>query len=91
MVVESALEQDGMRAPLKGGGLGVRLTQEVFTRLPPFVGARMITYSLRAVGVRVGASTIFWGMPSLVASEAEPPSRSEMARGSAPAAPSCRG
>ena len=65
-MVEGSLAKDGMRAPLNGGGLGVRLTQGVFGRLPPFVGARMITYSLRAVGVRVGASTIFWGMPSLV-------------------------
>jgi len=35
-------------------------------RLPPFVGFRAITTSLRLAGVRVASSTAFWGMPTLV-------------------------
>jgi maltose O-acetyltransferase len=55
-----------MEAPRRGGGWGVRVAQGLFGRFPGFIGARTITYSLRAAGVRIGASTIFWGMPTLV-------------------------
>ena len=35
-------------------------------RWPPFVGARSIASALRLAGARVGASSIFWGVPTLV-------------------------
>ena len=34
-------------------------------RCPPFVGARAVAAALRLAGAKVGASTIFWGMPTL--------------------------
>jgi acetyltransferase-like isoleucine patch superfamily enzyme len=32
---------------------------------PPFTGARAITLALRAAGVRMDSSTLFWGLPKL--------------------------
>lgn len=31
--------------------------------LPPFVGSRLITASLRALGLRIGRTSRFWGVP----------------------------
>lgn len=47
---------------------GIRLAERVFARCPPFAAARVATLALRAAGVRIGAATIFWSMPSLVGS-----------------------
>jgi maltose O-acetyltransferase len=30
------------------------------------VASRAVTYALRALGVRIGSATVFWGMPQLV-------------------------
>lgn len=44
----------------------MRAATAVFTKFPPFVAARAVTFSLRAAGVQIGSSTVFWGMPELV-------------------------
>ena len=46
--------------------LGIRIAEQVFSRIPPFVAGRAITLSLRAAGVRIGGASVFWGMPRLV-------------------------
>lgn len=42
-----------------------RLAESIFLRCPPFVAARAVTFALKASGVRVGAASVFWGMPTL--------------------------
>ena len=64
-MVQGVLAREEISVPRRGA-LALRITQGIFTRFPPFVGARTITFALRAAGVRVGASTVFWGMPTLV-------------------------
>jgi acetyltransferase-like isoleucine patch superfamily enzyme len=41
----------------------LRLLESVFGLFPSFVGARLITASLRAAGVRLGRTSLFWGIP----------------------------
>src|SRR4051812_34949807 len=41
------------------------LAEWALHRLPPFVGARAITLALRAAGVHIARSSVFWGMPTL--------------------------
>jgi maltose O-acetyltransferase len=50
------------------GELPLSMLEWALHRCPPFVGARAIAMALRLAGARVGASTIFWGMPKLVGS-----------------------
>jgi maltose O-acetyltransferase len=40
----------------------------MFRRVPSFVGARTMAAALRMAGVRIGKSSVFWGMPTLVGS-----------------------
>ena len=35
-------------------------------KCPPFVASRAVTFALRALGVRIGSASVFWGMPRLV-------------------------
>jgi maltose O-acetyltransferase len=58
--------------PLAALRLG--LARRMFSPFPPFVGARLVTQALRAAGVRIGAATVFWAMPTLVG-EGEPAAR----------------
>jgi len=48
-----------------GRTLALRAATGVFDKCPPFVAARAITFALRALGVRIGSATVFWGMPRL--------------------------
>lgn len=41
----------------------LRALESLFGLLPSFVGARVMTNSLRAIGLRLGRSSCFWGMP----------------------------
>lgn len=43
--------------------LALRALESIFGCLPSFVGARLMTTSLRALGLRLGRSSCFWGMP----------------------------
>jgi acetyltransferase-like isoleucine patch superfamily enzyme len=53
-------------APKSRPRLPFALTDVVLGHLPPFVGARAITASLRLGGARVASSVLFWGLPKLV-------------------------
>jgi maltose O-acetyltransferase len=46
--------------------LRIRLVEQLFGPLPPFVAARAVTFALRAAGVSIGAASLFWGVPKLV-------------------------
>ena len=57
-----------VRARSSGRPWSIRIAERVFTRFPPFAAGRAATLSLRAAGVRIGAASVFWGMPTLVGS-----------------------
>ena len=57
-----------LRDFLDGPTLRIRVVEKLFSRCPPFVGARAVTRALRIAGVRIGPATVFWGMPSLAGS-----------------------
>lgn len=44
------------------------LAEWLLNRLPPFVGSRAITSTLRLAGASVAPSVLFWGMPVLTGS-----------------------
>jgi hypothetical protein len=48
-----------------GPALRIRLVESLFSRCPSFVAGRAVTAALRLAGVKIGASTLFWGMPTL--------------------------
>ena len=64
--MDAELANDRVRQTSERQGWGIRALGSVFARCPAFVAGRTITRALRAVGVRIGASTVFWGMPELV-------------------------
>jgi maltose O-acetyltransferase len=45
---------------------GLLPVEALFGRVPPFVFGRLRTMSLRAAGVRIGRTSCFWGLPTLV-------------------------
>jgi len=47
---------------------GIRLAEQVFSRLPSFTVSRATTNAMRVAGVRIGEASVFWGMPKLVGS-----------------------
>jgi len=59
-LVDAELRQDSGRV------WALRAATGVLGRIPPFVASRAVTYALRALGVRIGSATVFWGMPQLV-------------------------
>ena len=64
--MDGLLANDSAKAVRSARTWGVRIAEGVFTRCPPFVAARTLTFALRAAGVSVGKATVFWGMPRLV-------------------------
>ena len=42
-----------------------RATEPLLSRLPSFVGGRVMSLTLRAAGVRLGKASSFWGAPRL--------------------------
>lgn len=42
---------------------GLRALETCLDLFPPFVGARLITASLRTIGLRIGRTSSFWGIP----------------------------
>lgn len=46
-------------------GLGIRAVERIFRWSPPFVAPRMLSGALRACGVRLGSTSLFWGLPRL--------------------------
>lgn len=54
-----------LRDNWRASGWAIRLAEQVFGRVPPFVAARAVTLGLRASGVRIGEASVFWGMPRL--------------------------
>ncbi len=42
--------------------------QACFAGVPPFVANRVRTQALRAVGLKIGHASVFWGMPTLIGS-----------------------
>lgn len=51
---------------LQGTALRTRIIAGAFAWAPPFVASRALTMALRAAGVEIGKSTVFWAMPELV-------------------------
>jgi len=45
--------------------LTLSLVEFVFDRVPPYVGCRALSLSLRMTGVQMGRTSIFWGIPTL--------------------------
>jgi maltose O-acetyltransferase len=45
------------------------LVEAIFCRCPNFVASRMMAAGLRMAGVRMGRTSAFWGMPTLVGPE----------------------
>src|SRR4051812_25658532 len=46
-------------------GLGLRLVERIFRWSPAFVAPRLMSSALRACGVELGSTTLFWGLPRL--------------------------
>jgi maltose O-acetyltransferase len=44
----------------------LRAATGMLDKCPPFVASRAVTFALRALGVRIGSASVFWGMPQLV-------------------------
>lgn len=49
----------------RASGLGIRAVECVFRWSPAFVAARTLSAALRASGIEMGSTTLFWGMPRL--------------------------
>jgi maltose O-acetyltransferase len=58
--------EDGVRSSQGVADWRIRVAEGIFTRLPAFVAARAVTLAMRASGVKIGKSSVFWGMPRLV-------------------------
>jgi maltose O-acetyltransferase len=43
----------------------LHLAQLIAAPLPPFAGSRLRTYALRWAGFAIGATSVFWGMPTI--------------------------
>jgi maltose O-acetyltransferase len=55
------------REPPSGGprrSFALGLVERVFRRCPPYTVWRSMAAALRGVGVRMGKSSVFWGLPS---------------------------
>jgi maltose O-acetyltransferase len=65
-IVNADLSHARARADAEGTAWRIRVAENVFGRLPPFVAARATTFALRAAGVSIGRASVFWGMPQLV-------------------------
>jgi len=50
--------------------LRFRAAELLVGHLPPFVGSRLRSRALRASGLRLGVTSVFWGFPTLVGSRA---------------------
>lgn len=48
--------------------LGIRAVEGVFRWSPAFVGGRSLATALRAAGIRLGRTSLFWGLPRLTGS-----------------------
>jgi maltose O-acetyltransferase len=46
--------------------LGIGVVERLFRPFPPFVASRALTRLLGASGIRIGAASVFWAMPTLV-------------------------
>src|ERR1700709_1276969 len=46
-------------------GLGIRAVERVFRWSPSFVAAKTLSTALRAAGVKLGRTSLFWGLPRL--------------------------
>lgn len=46
-------------------GLGIRAVERIFRFSPAFVAARTLSGALRASGIQLGATSLFWGLPRL--------------------------
>jgi maltose O-acetyltransferase len=53
------------KSPALAAGLGIRATERLFRWSPAFVAARTLSSALRASGIRLGESSLFWGLPRL--------------------------
>ena len=51
-----------------GLGLGLRAVEGVFRWSPAFVAAKSLTAALRATGIELGQTSLFWGLPRLTGS-----------------------
>lgn len=49
--------------------LRLRALELLFGKVPPFVAGRVRTMAMRAAGLRIGRSSIFFGLPTLVGPE----------------------
>ncbi len=48
--------------------LRLEAVERVFRRFPPFVAWRILAAALRASGVKLGKTSMFWGLPTLAGS-----------------------
>ena len=55
-----------LEIPNGGRTWPIHAATRAFAHCPPFVAGRLVTFALRAAGVRIGRATVFWGMPELV-------------------------
>ncbi len=53
------------RATRLFGSVRLEAVERVLGLFPPFVASRVLTAALRATGVQIGRSSIFWGLPTL--------------------------
>lgn len=54
------------RAPARLPRLSAHAISGLMRLIPPFVANRLRTQALRAAGIRIDPSSIFWGMPTLL-------------------------
>jgi maltose O-acetyltransferase len=57
-----------VQAMAVASGLGIRAVERVFRWSPAFVAAKTLSTALRAAGVTLGRTSLFWGLPRLTGS-----------------------
>jgi maltose O-acetyltransferase len=65
MSEDAAASALAAKSPALASGLGLRAAERIFRWSPVFVAARTLSSVLRASGIRLGHSSLFWGLPRL--------------------------
>ena len=65
MSEDAAAFAPAVQSAALASGLGIRAVERIFRWSPAFVAARTLSGALRASGIRLGTTSLFWGLPRL--------------------------
>jgi maltose O-acetyltransferase len=68
MSEDAAAFASAVQSGAVASGLGIRAVERVFRWSPAFVAAKTLSTALRAAGIELGRSSLFWGLPRLTGS-----------------------